>query len=82
MITTLVCNLLTLYMVVLAARAVISWFPMNPGSALAPIARILVDITEPVLAPLRRLIPQAGVIDLSFLVAFFGLSIIRNIICG
>ena len=67
---------------ILAARAVLSWFPMNPGSALAPIARILVDITEPVLAPLRRVIPQAGVIDLSFLVAFFGLSIIRGIICG
>ncbi|MEI6570814.1 MAG: YggT family protein [Actinomycetes bacterium] len=82
MISSLVCNLLTLYMVILAARAVLSWFPMSPGSALAPIARILVDVTEPVLAPLRRLIPQAGVIDLSFLVAFFGLSIIRNIICG
>lgn len=82
MISALICNLLTLYMVILAARAVLSWFPMNPGSALAPIARILVDITEPVLAPLRRVIPQAGVIDLSFLVAFFGLSIIRGIICG
>ncbi|MBJ7382023.1 MAG: YggT family protein [Acidimicrobiia bacterium] len=82
MITSLICNLLTIYMVILAARAVLSWFPMSPGSALAPIARILVDVTEPVLAPLRRLIPQAGVIDLSFLVAFFGLSIIRNIICG
>ncbi len=81
MITALICNLLTIYMVILAARAVLSWFPMSPGSALAPIARILVDVTEPVLAPLRRLIPQAGVIDLSFLVAFFGLSIIRNIIC-
>ena len=82
MISSLVCNLLMLYMVILAARAVLSWFPMSPGSALAPIARILVDVTEPVLAPLRRVIPQAGVIDLSFLVAFFGLSIIRNIICG
>ena len=82
MITALICNLLTIYMVILAARAVLSWFPRSPGSALAPIARILVDVTEPVLAPLRRLIPQAGVIDLSFLVAFFGLSIIRNIICG
>ncbi|AKL73251.1 hypothetical protein IMCC26256_11959 [Actinobacteria bacterium IMCC26256] len=81
MITSLICKLLTIYMVILAARAVLSWFPMSPGSALAPIARILVDVTEPVLAPLRRLIPQAGVIDLSFLVAFFGLSIIRNIIC-
>jgi len=54
---------------------------MKAGSAIAPIARILVDVTEPVLAPLRRVIPQAGVIDLSFLVAFVGLSFIREIIC-
>lgn len=82
MIPSLVCKLLTIYMVILAARAVLSWFPMSPGSALAPIARILIDVTEPVLGRLRQVIPQAGVIDLSFLVAFFGLSILRNIICG
>lgn len=82
MIRLLICNLLTLYMVILAARAVISWFPISSGSALAPIARVLVDVTEPVLGRLRQVIPQAGVIDLSFLVAFFGLSILRNIICG
>jgi len=81
MILALVCKFLWLYLVILAARAVLSWFPMKAGSAIAPIARILVDVTEPVLAPLRRVIPQAGVIDLSFLVAFVGLSFIREIIC-
>ncbi len=81
MLRELLCNLITIYLVVLAARAVLSWFPLRPDSPIAPVARMLVVITEPVLEPLRRVIPPAGVIDLSFLVAFFGLSIIRSIIC-
>jgi len=81
MLLQLLCNLITIYLVVLAARAVLSWFPIRPDSPIAPVARMLVVITEPVLEPLRRVIPPAGVIDLSFLVAFFGLSIIRSIIC-
>ena len=81
MLAELLCNLITIYLVVLAARAVLSWFPLRPDSPIAPVARMLVVITEPVLEPLRRVIPPAGVIDLSFLVAFFGLSIIRSIIC-
>lgn len=81
MLRELLCNLITIYLVVLAARAVLSWFPMRPDSPIAPVARMLVVITEPVLEPLRRVIPPAGVIDLSFLVAFFGLSIVRSIIC-
>jgi YggT family protein len=81
MLRELLCNLITIYLVVLAARAVLSWFPLRPDSPIAPVARMLMVITEPVLEPLRRVIPPAGVIDLSFLVAFFGLSIIRSIIC-
>ena len=82
MLRALLCNLVTIYLVVLAARAVLSWFPLRPDSPVAPVARFLVVITEPFLEPLRRVIPPAGVFDISFLVAFFGLSIIRQIICG
>jgi YggT family protein len=38
------------------------------------------DLTEPVLAPLRRVIPPVGMFDLSFMVAFFGLVILRGLI--
>jgi YggT family protein len=69
-------------MVILIARAIFSWFPVNSGSPLASINRVLLDITEPVIAPVRRVIPPAGFLDVSFLVVFFGLAIIRTIICG
>jgi YggT family protein len=79
---TIICALITVYIVVLFARAILSWFPMRQDSAIAPIYRILLDLTEPVLAPLRRVIPPAGMFDLSFLVLTIGLFILRGIVCS
>ena len=39
------------------------------------------DLTEPVLAPLRRVIPPAGMFDLSFTVLFVVLIIVRGKVC-
>ncbi|HEX5614157.1 MAG TPA: YggT family protein [Acidimicrobiia bacterium] len=76
-----VCALIVVYMVVLVGRAVMSWFPVRPGSPAASIYSLLLDLTEPVLAPLRRMIPPAGMFDLSFLVLFIGLSILQRAVC-
>jgi YggT family protein len=78
----LVCALLTVYLVVLVARAVLSWFPVRPGSGLASVHSILYELTEPVLAPVRRIIPPAGMFDLSFIVVFFLIMILRSIVCS
>ncbi len=75
------CAIITTYLIILFARAIISWIPPSPGM-LATISRVLYDVTEPVLAPLRRIIPPAGVIDLSFLVLIIGLTILRGAICA
>ena len=73
---------LQIYLFVLLARALLSWFPMRPGTALATVHGGLVAVTEPVLAPVRRVIPRAGMFDLSFLVVFFGISILRQVIAS
>ena len=39
------------------------------------------DLTEPVLAPLRRVIPPAGMFDLSFIVLFVVLFIVQRAVC-
>jgi YggT family protein len=71
----------TVYLVIMGARAVLSWIPPTSSSGgLATINRLLMDLTEPVLAPLRRIIPPVGMFDLSFMVAFFGLFILRSLI--
>jgi YggT family protein len=70
------CAALNVYLLVLVARAILSWFPVRPGTGLSSILRVLMQLTEPVLAPVRRIIPPAGMFDLSFIVVFIGLQII------
>jgi YggT family protein len=77
----LLCNLLGAYFIVLLARVILSWFPMQPGTAMASIASIVYQLTEPVMGPVRRLIPSVGMIDISPIVVFFGIQILRAQIC-
>jgi len=67
-----------LYVIILIVRAVLSFFPMSSGSALAPVARAAFVLTEPVVAPFRRLIPPIGMFDLSYLVALLVVELIVN----
>ncbi|NDJ52195.1 MAG: YggT family protein [Chloroflexi bacterium] len=66
-----------LYTFILIARALISWFRVDPYS---PIVRFLHDATEPVLAPIRSVVPPMGGLDLSILIAFILLFIIQSIL--
>ena len=79
---TLLCNLLQLYVFVLIGRAILSWFPLSPGSALVPVVRFLYNVTEPVLAPLRRIIPAMGGLDLSFIVLIIAIQVVQGRLCG
>jgi YggT family protein len=74
----LLCVALNLYLLVLLARAILSFFPTRPGTGLASFQHFLAQLTEPVIAPVRRVIPPAGMFDLSFLVVFIALEIIRS----
>ena len=80
-VTTLLCDLIQIYIIVLFVRALFSWFP-PPSGGMATFYRILLDLTEPVLAPLRRIIPPAGAFNLSFLVLIIFLVVIQRSLCG
>ena len=71
-----------LYVLILFARAIISWFPYSHDSPLNPVRRVIFAITEPVLAPFRRLIPPIGMIDISFIVAFLVVEVIVSQVFG
>jgi YggT family protein len=77
----IVCDLLTAYLVVLFVRALMSWFPIRPGTPAGAVLRVLTDLTEPVIAPVRRVIPPAGVFDISYMVVFIGFLFLHQIIC-
>ncbi len=71
--------LIQVYSYVLLARALISWIPnLDPYN---PIVQFLYQITEPVLEPVRRLIPPlGGMIDISIIVVFFALIILQQML--
>ncbi len=68
-------KIIGLYKIVLLIRIVLSWVPHNPHN---PAATFLYKITEPVLEPVRRIIPSIGGIDISPIVVFLGLSLIQR----
>jgi len=79
-----ICILLTLYWIILIVRIVLSWVPSLPEPVL-PLARGVRAVTDPVLTPLRGLLPPvrigAGALDLSPLLLFFGISILQRLLC-
>jgi YggT family protein len=81
-LTNLVCTVLQLFTLVLIVRAVLSWIPISPDSGLVPVLRALDTIINPFLMPLRRIIPPAGMFDLSFLVLILLVGFIHAQVCG
>jgi YggT family protein len=56
-------------------RVLLSWFPVDQRN---PIIRTLFEITEPVLAPFRRVIPRIGMFDLSPLAALLVIQFVQQ----
>ncbi len=80
----LVISFLNLLFTVLSfaiiARAFISWVPVDPYN---PAVRFLDQITEPIIGPLRRVIPPiGGAIDITPIVALVLLAIVQRIVIG
>jgi YggT family protein len=85
-LTALICFALFVYWLLLLIRVILSWIqfagwrppysgPLRAGYDL------VIDITEPPLRLLRRIVPPAGVLDLSVLVAFVVILVLRMVFC-
>jgi YggT family protein len=76
----IVVGLIEAYVLVLIARALLSWFPVRPGTPFEKVVRFLELITEPVLRPVRRILPPVRIggqgIDLSIIVVLLVAEII------
>ncbi|HKL74997.1 MAG TPA: YggT family protein [Halanaerobiales bacterium] len=61
-------------------RVIISWVQPNPSNQmLRQLIKFTYQVTEPILAPIRRILPTSNIgIDFSPIVAIFALSIIRS----
>ena len=83
---SLLCTLIYIYMLVIFARLIMSWFPPTPGTTYAQIFDGFVRVTEPVLGPVRAMLPPVRMgamgLDLSLIVVFLVGILLQRIICG
>ena len=77
-IKTFVGLLVTVLTVAVFARVILSWLPI--GGSNHPVVAIRYQITEPILAPLRRILPRVGMLDLSPMAAIFILWAIQFLV--
>ena len=79
MIADLLRTLIDLYALIILVRVVLSWLPVDRDQAWA---RFIVDVTEPLVGPIRRILPPFGGLDFSPLVAMLLLQLLRNFLVG
>jgi len=72
-------GLISIYILLIFMRIIFSWGMVNYTNR---IMRFLVNTTEPLLGPLRRIIPPLGMMDISPIVAFFILWLFQQAIAG
>ena len=70
--------LVTILTVAILARVILSWLPI--GGSNNPLVAIVYQITEPILAPLRAIVPRIGVFDLTPMIAMIILWAIRGLV--
>ena len=72
----LLCLACQLYVLAIFGRVIMSWFPYSPGGVADQVTRKLVVVTEPLLGPIRRVMPRVGMLDLSPIVALLFIQIV------
>ena len=76
-LTQLVDWIFTLYSFAFIARALLSWLRVSYDH---PVARFLIQITEPLLIPLRRYIPPMGGLDFTPMIALLILQFVEQLV--
>jgi YggT family protein len=69
--------LIDLYSLVMFASVVLSWVRLDPDNA---IARVIRQLTEPVLSRVRQILPAAGGFDFSPMVVLIGLQLLKSLL--
>jgi YggT family protein len=69
--------LIDLYSMVLFAAVILSWLNLSPEN---PVVRIVHQLTEPVLEPVRRLLPRTAGFDLSPVIVLLALHLLKRLL--
>jgi YggT family protein len=80
----LLCLVLNVYYIILIIRIVLSWVPSVP-EPVRPLARGVRAVTDPLLTPLRGLIPGIRMgsmaLDVSPILLFLAIVILQRVVC-
>lgn len=68
---------LTAMQIAIIARALFSWFDPTGRT---PIGQFLLTVTDPIIVPIRRLLPSAGFVDFSPMVALIAILILQRVL--
>ena len=79
-VLNIISLLLQLFELALLARIILSWFPNVDRSN--PIIQFLFDVTEPVLKPIRDMLPPGGMFDFSPLIVFLIIQVLTTVLRG
>jgi YggT family protein len=69
--------IIQLYSFIILARVLMSWINIDPYS---PLARAIFNLTEPVLAPVRNILPPAAGLDFSPIIVILLLQVVGQIL--
>ena len=75
----LLARLFDLYSLIVLAAVILSWVQLPPEN---PLSRVTRALTEPLLAPIRRIVPVLGGLDVSPWVLLLALRLVRGILLG
>jgi YggT family protein len=78
-ISSIIATLLQLLSFAILIRALLSWVNPDPSN---PFVQVLDAITEPILQPLRQIVPRMGMIDITPMVALILLQVIAGMVAG
>ncbi len=76
-LATFIYVLFQILTIAIFARVLLSWFPMRPDN---PIILVLDEITEPILRPLRSIVPRLGMLDITPIVALVLLQLLQQLL--
>jgi len=73
----LVSLILNVLMIAVIGRALLSWFDPTFRT---PVGRIIYDVTEPIIRPIRRVVPPLGMFDISTIIAIVVLLALQQLL--
>jgi YggT family protein len=71
--------LVTALYIAMIGRVLTSWIQVGRDSPFSPVVSILWQVTEPILAPIRKVLPNLGMLDLSPMVALLLLGVVQRV---